>query len=84
MDLDQEHLIPLTGRELMLLRAGLTVYLRDFAAHSAADGGQSHPAAEGEIMKRQFGELIWRLETAGVPAGADVEHSAEAVRPEPA
>lgn len=66
----------------MLLRAGLTAYLREFAAHSTADRGQSHPSAEGEAVKRQFGELIWRLETAGVPAGAHLEHSAEAVRPE--
>lgn len=82
MDLEQEHLVPLSGRDLMLLRAGLTAYLREFAAHSTADRGQSHPSAEGEAVKRQFGELIWRLETAGVPAGAHLEHSAEAVRPE--
>ena len=52
MDVDQEHLIPLTGRDLMLLRAGLTAYLRDFAAHSAADGGQIHPAVEGRGSRR--------------------------------
>ena len=82
MDIDQEHLVLLSGRDLMLLRAGLTAYLREFAAHSAVDGGQSHPSAEVEAVRRQFGELIWRLETAGVPAGANLEHSAEAVRPD--
>ena len=34
-------------------------------------------------MKREVGQLLWRLEEAPLPPGSDIEHSDEAVRPEP-
>jgi hypothetical protein len=80
--LDDEHLVPLTTSDLMTLRAGLTAYLREFARHRAEDGAASHPEEEWEAMKREVGQLLWRLEEAGLPPGSDIEHSDEAVRPD--
>ena len=82
MRLDDEHLVPLTTRELLTLRAGLTAYLREFARHRAEDGGATHPEEEWEAMKREVGQLLWRLEEAAVPPDSDIEHSDEAVRPD--
>jgi hypothetical protein len=80
--LNNEHLVPLTTSDLMTLRAGLTAYLREFARHRAEDGGATHPEEEWEAMKREVGQLLWRLEEAALPPGSDIEHSDEAVRPE--
>jgi len=80
--LNDEHLVPLTTSDLMTLRAGLTAYLREFARHRAGDGGATHPQEEWEAMKREVGQLLWRLEEAALPPGSDIEHSDEAVRPD--
>lgn len=77
-----EHLVPLTTGELMTLRAGLSAYLREFARHRAEDDGASHPEVEWEALKRQVGQLLWRLEEASLPPGSDIDHSDEAVRPD--
>ena len=82
MRLDDEHLVPLSASDLMTLRAGLTAYLREFARHRAEDGGATHPEEEWEAMKREVGQLLWRLEEATLPPGAEIEHSEEAVRPD--
>lgn len=82
MRIDDEHLVPLTTGELMTLRAGLTAYLREFARHRAEDDGASHPEDEWDAMKREVGQLLWRLEEAPLPPGADIDHSEEAVRPD--
>lgn len=66
----------------MTLRAGLVSYLRDFARHRAEDGGLTHPEEEWASMQREVGQLLWRLEKAGRPPGADIVHSDEAVPPE--
>lgn len=83
MNLDDEHIVPLTTYELMTLRAGLTAYLREFARHRAEDDGATHPEDEWEAMKREVGQLLWRLEEASHPPGSDIIHSDEAVRPDP-
>lgn len=72
MRIDDEHLVPLATGELMTLRAGLAAYLREFARHRAEDDGASHPEEEWEAMKREVGELLWRLEEASVPPGSDI------------
>jgi hypothetical protein len=81
MDIDAQHQVTLTKRELMLLRAGLKAYLTSFDAHRALDDGQSHPEAQWREVQRTIGELIWRLEEAGVEPGTTLHHSAEAVNP---
>lgn len=81
MDIDAPHQVTLTGRELMLLRAGLKAYLTSFDAHRALDGGATHPEAQWREVHRTIGELIWRLEEAGVEPGTRLHHSAEAVEP---
>lgn len=63
----------------MLLRAGLKPYLTSFDAHRAVDGGATHPEAQWREVQRTIGELIWRLEDAGVEPGPRLQHSAEAV-----
>ena len=66
----------------MTLRAGLSAYLREFARHRAEDDRGTHPEEEWEAMKREVGQLLWRLEEASLPPGSDIEHSEEAVRPD--
>ena len=65
----------------MLLRVGLGAYLKQFAARGAEDGGASHSPQEWAALQRRVGELIWKLEVAGAPAGARTVHSDEAVDP---
>jgi hypothetical protein len=77
-----EHLVPLTTGDLMTVRAGLSSYLREFARHRAEDGGATHPEEEWAAMKRDVGQLLWRLEEATAPPGAHIEHSDEAVPPD--
>ncbi|WP_225753362.1 hypothetical protein [Actinotalea sp. Marseille-Q4924] len=79
--LDEAATITVTRAELMLLTAGLKAYLTAFAHHREEDGGASHPEAEWVELQRRTGELIWRLEEAGVPPGTRIIHSAEAVEP---
>lgn len=66
----------------MTLRVGLTSYLREFARHRAEDGGGTHPEEEWQALKREVGQLLWKLEEAGAQPGASIVHSEEAVRPE--
>lgn len=66
----------------MTLRVGLTSYLREFASHRAEDGGATHPEEEWQALKREVGQLLWKLEEAGAPPGASIVHSEEAVRPD--
>lgn len=82
MDLTDEHLVPLTNQDLMRLRGGLSAYLREFDRHRAEDGGASHPEEEWLALKREVGQLLWRLEEAGKPPGASIGHSADAVKPD--
>lgn len=66
----------------MMLGAGLRAYLSTFSQHREVDGGATHPDSEWQQLKRDIGELIWRLEEAGVEPGTRIVHSAEAVEPE--
>ena len=81
MGADAAPNVSLSGQDLMLLRSGLRAYLREFAEHRAEDGGASHPEAEWRGLQRHAGELIWRLEEAGVEPGTTVVHSEDAVDP---
>jgi hypothetical protein len=81
--IDEQHLVPLTTGELMTLRGGLTAYLREFERHRAEDDGATHPEEEWEALKREVGQLLWRLEEVSLPPGSDIGHSDEAVRPDP-
>lgn len=51
MDLDAQHSMLLTGRELLLLGAGLKAYLKDFDAHRLEDAAASHPKVSGPNCK---------------------------------
>ena len=82
VDLRDEHLVRLTSEDLMTLRGGLTSYLREFARHRAEDGGATHPEEEWQALKREVGQLLWKLEEAGAPPGERIVHSEEAVRPD--
>lgn len=66
----------------MTLCAGLSAYIRAFAEHRAADGGATHPEEEWQELRREVGQLLWMLEEAIAPAGADVIHSEDAVGPD--
>jgi len=82
MELDDQHRISLSNRELMMLGAGLKAYLSVFAAHRAEDAGTTHPESEWEELRNQVGRLIWRLEEVGAGPRSRVEHSPEAVNPD--
>ena len=82
MDLDTTSNVTLSGRDLMMLRAGLSAYLAAFKVHREIDGGASHPDDQWQQLQRQVGELIWRLEVAGVDPGVRLIHSDEAVEPD--
>jgi hypothetical protein len=79
MRLEDTHSVDLSGFDLMTLRAALRGYLRAFEEHRGLDDEFTHPDDEWQRLQRQVGELIWRLEDVGVPSGATVIHSAEAV-----
>lgn len=83
MNLDDERDVRLSGRDLMLCRAGLSAYLKAFDEHRRVDGGTSHPDEQGLAVRRQIGQLIWRLEEAGVEPGTRLIHSNDAVQPDP-
>ena len=82
MDLDRQHSVSLSGRELMLLGAGLKAYLNVFNAHRAQDAGASHPEGQWAELQNDVGRLLWRLEEAGADTKALVEHSPEAIDPD--
>lgn len=73
--------VELSGYDLMTLGAGLKSYLRTFGEHREVDEGATHPEGEWQRFQRHVGELIWRLEEAGVEPGTTVIHSEEAVDP---
>jgi hypothetical protein len=79
---EEHHEILLSGSDITTLQIGLTAYLREFAAHRAEDGGASHPEEEWVAIKKQVGQLLWRLEAVTKPPGADIIHSEHAVRPD--
>ena len=81
MESDDQHSMSLSGRELMLLGAGLKAYLNAFDAHRAEDAGATHPESQWVELQTQVGRLLWRLEEAGAGHKARVEHSPEAVNP---
>ena len=81
MNLDAARSVELSGYDLMTLRAGLKAYLRSFEQHRELDEGTTHPDDEWQRLQRHVGQLIWRLEEAGVEPGATVIHSADAVDP---
>lgn len=64
MDPEDQHSMSLSGRELMLLGAGLKAYLNAFAAHRAEDAGVSHPEGQWVELQNDVGRLLWRLEEA--------------------
>lgn len=71
----------LTGRELLVLRAGLKAYLKIFEAHRLEDAGVSHPEDQWIELQNTVGRLLWRLEEAAAGPQARIEHSAEARDP---
>jgi hypothetical protein len=81
METGETHSLELSSADLMTLRAGLRAYLREFARHRELDGGATHPEEEWQQVQRQVGELIWRLEEAGVSPDTMIVHSEEAVKP---
>ena len=81
MAIGETHSVELSSADLMTLRAGLSAYLREFARHWELDGGATHPAEEWQQVQRHVGELMWRLEEAGVSPDPMIVHSAEAVEP---
>ena len=81
MDLYTTRPVELSGYDLMTLRAGLKAYLRAFREHREVDESAAHPKDEWQRFQRHVGELIWRLEEAGVEPGTTVTHSEEAVDP---
>lgn len=72
----------LSGRELMLLGAGLKAYLNVFDAHRAQDTGASHAEGQWAELQNDVGRLLWRLEKAGAGSQSLVEHSPEAIDPD--
>ncbi len=82
MELDDQHTISLSNRELMMLRAGLKAYLTVFEAHRAEDAGATHPESEWLALRNHVGRLIWRLEELGAGDTSRVVHSREAVDPD--
>lgn len=48
--------------------------------HAAAGSYDGHPVEQLADIRRQVGELIWALEMAAAPAGADVAPPAEQLR----
>ena len=78
--LDSEITLQLSRRQIMTIGAALNRYLDHWEQHAAIDGYQSHPVEQLEDLRQQVGELIWDLEVAGAPAGAEVEHSERARR----
>jgi len=82
MELDDQHTISLSNRELMMVGAGLKAYLTVFAAHRAEDAGATHPESEWLELQSQVGRLIWRLEEVGAGDRSLVVHSREAVDPD--
>ena len=81
MNLEATRSVELSGYDLMTLRAALKAYPRAFGRHRQLDGGTTHSDDEWQRLQRHVGQLIWRLEEAGVEPGGTVIHSAEAVDP---
>jgi hypothetical protein len=81
MDLDDQHSMSLTGRELLVLGAGLKAYLQVFGAHRLEDAEASHPEDQWIELQDTVGKLLWRLEEAAAGPQARIEHSAEARDP---
>ena len=81
MEMGETHSVELSTADLMTIRAGLNAYLRAFARHRELDGGATHPDEEWQQVQRHVGELIWRLEEAGVSPDTMIVHSEEAVEP---
>ncbi len=79
---DDQYQLSLSGDDIMTLCVGLTAYLREFDRHRAEDGGATHPEAEWQALKKEVGQLLWRLEEAMTPPGSDWIPSADAVRPD--
>lgn len=78
MDLDEQHSMSFTGRDLLLLGAGLKAYLKAFEAHRWEDAGASHPEDQWVELQNTVGRLLWRLEEAAAGPQVCIEHSAEA------
>ena len=75
--------IALNSHELMLLQAGLTASLKQFAAHRRdEDPESSHTEKQWDDFRVTVGQLLWKLETVGASPGTVFEHSAEAVLPD--
>lgn len=72
----------MSGADLMLLRAGLRVYLHAFEAHAAEDAHLTHDSDQVSSVRRTVGQLLWRLEEAGATQGARLQHSQDAVEPD--
>lgn len=79
---DDQHQLWLSTDDIMTLRVGLTAYLREFARHRAEDGGATHPEEEWQGLKKEVGQLLWRLEEATTPPGGDWIPSEDAIGPD--
>jgi hypothetical protein len=73
--------VQLDPAEAMLVRAALHQYVDHWKKHAAADDFASHSREDLEAIRRQAGELIWRLETASAPEDVRIVHSDDAVDP---
>jgi hypothetical protein len=78
VDPGDQHQLTLSTDDIVTLRVGLHAYLRSWAEHRSADGGATHPEEEWQALKREVGQLLWRLEE----AMGSIVHSEEAVTPD--
>ena len=75
--------LALNSHELMLLGAGLTASLKQFATHRRdVDPEGFHTEKQWDEFRVRVGQLLWKLETVGASPGTVIEHSAEAVPPD--
>ena len=81
MNLDDRHSMSLTGRELLVLGAGLKAYLKVFETHRLEDAEASHPEDQWIELQNTVGRLLWRLEETAAGPQARINHSAEARDP---
>jgi hypothetical protein len=80
-----EKLFSLTvnSHEVMLLGAGLTASLKQFAAHRLNEDPEGfHTEKQWDEFRTRVGQLLWKLETVGASPGTVSEYSAEAVPPD--
>ena len=80
-DLERHITLSLSSQDAMTLIGSVQRSLRYWQNHYAEDAGAAHSATEYAEVRRRYGELLWRLESAAVPQGAGIQHSEGAIRP---